>query len=61
MRKISITAAQMGPIPSSITGNIDAKRINDLLISGSPEQKKDAKEKLYNLDVEKFVDTILAE
>jgi len=52
MRKINVAAAQMGPIPSSITGNIDAKKINDLLINGTLEQKNEAKQRLINLDID---------
>jgi len=38
MRKINVVAIQIGHIPTSITSNIDAKKINDLLINGTSEQ-----------------------
>lgn len=52
MGKIRVAAAQMGPVPSSIVGNIDAKKINELLVNGSAEQKKEGKQRLGNLNVE---------
>jgi len=55
MRKINVAAAQMGPIPSDIAGNIDAKKMNDSLINGSSNQKNDAKQKLLNLDIDQIL------
>lgn len=51
MRRIKVAAAQLGPIPDSITGGINAQDINDHLINGTDEQKKSASRLLNNLDL----------
>lgn len=52
MTKVRVAAAQMGEVPESVSGHINACDINKMLLYGTPSQKKKAEGVIRKIDVE---------
>lgn len=54
MNTITVAAAQMGEVPTSIVGELDARKINDHFLNGTISQKKASINLIQAIDVDKI-------
>jgi predicted amidohydrolase len=54
VRKLAVTAAQLGGVPVELTKGICAKEINSLIMTGGERERKEAEKLLREIDVEKI-------